>query len=111
VRAWPASRRHPQFSRSSLEKTLPDSQIAYEWHGEALGGMRPSYANHMQTEEFQTAAAALTARNDRVCIMCAESDPRQCHRYFISDWLVAQGHRVVHLLDLREQREHPARLL
>jgi uncharacterized protein (DUF488 family) len=111
VRAYPASRRHPQFSKQNLRVSLNQAGIAYEWHGKALGGMRPSYAEHMQTEEFQAAAAALAARKDRVCIMCAESNPADCHRSFIADWLVAQGERVVHLLDPSNQREHPARLL
>jgi uncharacterized protein (DUF488 family) len=43
--------------------------------------------------------------------MCAESDPAQCHRSFIADWLVGHGNRVMHLLDLGARREHPARLL
>jgi uncharacterized protein (DUF488 family) len=111
VRAYPASRRHPQFSKSSLEKLLPASAIAYEWHGKALGGMRPSYIEHMQTDEFKAAAAALAARRDRVCIMCAESNPAACHRSYIADWLVAAGERVVHLLEPGAQREHPGRLL
>jgi uncharacterized protein (DUF488 family) len=111
VRAYPASRRHPQFSKGLLEKTLLSFGISYEWHGRALGGMRKSYADHMQTEEFQAAAAALGEREGRVCIMCAESNPAECHRSFISDWLVAQGHRVMHLLDVGKQREHPARLV
>ena len=87
------------------------SGIAYEWQGKPLGGMRKSYADHMQTDEFRSAAAALALRPERVCIMCAESNPAECHRSFISDWLVARGHRVTHLLDLGRQREHPARLL
>jgi uncharacterized protein (DUF488 family) len=111
VRAYPASRRHPQFSRESLSVFLRQAGIAYHWEGKALGGMRASYVEHMQSEEFQSAAAALAARQDRVCIMCAESDPADCHRSFIADWLVAHGRRVVHLLDLGTQREHPARLL
>jgi uncharacterized protein (DUF488 family) len=43
--------------------------------------------------------------------MCAESNPADCHRSFIADWLVAHGSHVMHLIDLGEQREHPARLL
>jgi uncharacterized protein (DUF488 family) len=111
VRAYPASRRHPQFSKGNLRTSVEEAGIAYVWEGKALGGMRPSYADHMQTEEFQRAAAALARREGRVCIMCAESDPADCHRSFISDWLVAHGHRVLHLLDLGKQREHAARLL
>jgi uncharacterized protein (DUF488 family) len=111
VRAYPGSRRHPQFSKENLRKSMEHAGIAYEWHGKALGGMRASFADHMETEEFQRAAAALAARQDRVCILCAESDPEHCHRSFIADWLVARGTRVIHLLDLGEQREHPFRLI
>jgi len=73
--------------------------------------MRRSYADHMQTEQFQSAARALSAIEGRVCIMCAESNPAECHRSFIADWLVAHGERVVHLLDLGRQQEHPDRLI
>lgn len=111
MRAYPASRRHPQFSRETLSASLEQTAIAYRWEGKALGGMRPSYADHMQTEQFQSAARGLSALPGRVCIMCAESDPESCHRSFIADWLLANGQRVVHLLDLGRQREHPARLL
>lgn len=111
VRAYPASRRHPQFSRPALEKTLPETGIAYEWQGKALGGMRPSYAAHMLTDEFQAAALALAARSERICLMCAESDPASCHRWFIADWLTTRGQRVVHLIEPGLRREHPARLL
>ena len=111
MRAYPVSRRHPQFSRDSLAASLGEAGIAYRWEGKALGGMRPSYVEHMQTEEFQAAALALAAGRDRICIMCAESDPARCHRSFIADWLVPRGHPVTHLLDLGRQREHQARLL
>jgi uncharacterized protein (DUF488 family) len=112
VRAYPASRRHPQFSRAPLSVSLEQARIAYRWEGKALGGMRPSYAEHMQTEQFQRAARALSeSDDDRVCIMCAEINPCDCHRSYIADWLVAQGEPVTHLLDLGTQQEHPARLL
>ena len=111
MRAYPASRRHPQFTSDALSASLREAGIAYQWEGKALGGMRPSYAEHMQTDEFKSAAAALAARQDRVCIMCAESDPAHCHRSFIADWLVVHSHPVTHLLDLGRQRAHPARLL
>ena len=111
VRAYPSSRRHPQFSREALSASLTEAGIVYRWEGKALGGMRPSYADHMQTEQFQSAARALSDIERRVCIMCAESNPADCHRSYIADWLVAHGERVTHLLDLGERREHPARLV
>ena len=107
VRAYPVSRRHPQFSRDSLAASLADAGIAYEWHGKALGGYRKvPYPEHMKTPPFREAAAALAARKDRACILCAESNPAECHRSHIADWLVRHGREVVHLLAPGRARKH-----
>jgi uncharacterized protein (DUF488 family) len=107
VRAYPVSRRHPQFTRQSLEATLQAAFISYEWHGKALGGYRElPYTEHMKTLSFRQAAAALAGRSGQVCIMCAESNPDDCHRQHIAEWLAAHGHRVVHLLSSGRAREH-----
>ena len=107
VRAFPVSRRHPQFTREPLAATLGEAGIQYEWHGKALGGYRNvPYQGHMKTPAFREAAAALEARADALCLMCAESNPDDCHRRHIADWLAARGHRVVHLLAPGRAREH-----
>ena len=107
VRAFPASRRHPQFSRAALSATLHETGIQYDWQGKALGGYRRiPYAEHMKTPAFREAAAALAARTDGICLMCAESKPEDCHRLHIADWLAARGHRVVHLLAPGRTRAH-----
>ncbi len=109
VRAFPMSRRNPQFSREVLAATLQDAGIQYEWQGQALGGYRKvPYRSHMKTLAFREAVAALAQRKDPVCIMCAESNPDDCHRTHIADWLVARGSRVVHLLAPGRAREHAA---
>jgi len=113
VRAHPVSRRHPHFSRAPLAGALLEAGIRYDGQGAALGGMRKAgYAAHMATPLFADAAAALiaTAREARLCIMCAETEPADCHRWHISDWLVARGERVVHLITPGLYREHAARL-
>ena len=113
VRAYPASRRHPHFSRTPLAESLLDAGIRYDWQGAALGGMRKGgYAAHMETSLFADAARGLiaTAREARLCIMCAETEPVDCHRSHISDWLVARRQRVVHLITPGLRREHAARL-
>ena len=113
VRAYPVSRRHPQFSGDALARSLQEAGIAYDWQGRALGGMRKGgYAAHMETPLFRDAAAALIgqSRRESVCIMCAETDPADCHRSHIADWLVAQGERVVHLLGEDKVHEHAGRL-
>jgi uncharacterized protein (DUF488 family) len=107
VRAFPVSRRHPQFSREPLAATLQEAGIGYEWQGKALGGYRRGpYEEHMRTPPFRGAAAALASRAEHVCLMCAESDPAQCHRSHIADWLVAHDAPVVHLLAAGRSAEH-----
>jgi uncharacterized protein (DUF488 family) len=129
VRAVPRSRRHPQFGYGPLGARLAAEGLAYEWRGRALGGLRRAgdanrhgglaepafraYAEHMEGAVFRAAAEALVqaANAARVCMMCAERDPAQCHRSLIADWLLARGHRVVHLLDggvTRQHALHPA---
>ena len=124
VRAYPASRRHPQFARAALETALPAAGIGYLWEGKALGGRRKSsqesphialrnsgfraYADHMMTDEFQAALERLIGlgRGRRTAVMCAERLPWQCHRYFISDSLVARGVPVTHLISPQQARTH-----
>ena len=124
VRAFPASRRHPHFGRAALEQSLPAAGIRYVWEGEALGGRRkPSadsphvalrhpafraYADHMTTGAFHEAAERLvaTARSTPAAVVCAERLPWQCHRFLISDYLVAGGHEVVHLVNPGKRQSH-----
>lgn len=115
VRAYPSSRRHPQFRRELLAATLAAAGLGYRWEGRALGGFRrPStasphtalppelrgFADHMGTDDFHAAVAGLVelAGNARPAVLCAERDPAQCHRGLISDALVAAGHPVTHLI-------------
>lgn len=127
VRAFPGSRRHPHFSRQALEGTLPAAGIDYVWEGVSLGGRRrpradsphvalrhPSfraYADHMQTPDFRAGIERLAerARAAPTAIMCAERLPWQCHRYMISDYLVANGGTVVHLMGPGASRGHRVR--
>jgi uncharacterized protein (DUF488 family) len=63
----------------------------------------------MLTEEFQHAAARLAdlARTQRVAIMCAERMWFQCHRMLVSDYFVAHGNTVKHIIEADNQpKEH-----
>jgi uncharacterized protein (DUF488 family) len=113
VRAYPMSRRNPQFSRDALAEVLAGEAIRYDWQGHALGGLRKGgYLPHMETPLFTVAAQALieASRGQTLCIMCAESDPADCHRSRISDWLVARGEQVLHLVGEDKIHKHAARL-
>lgn len=109
VRSWPASRRHPQFARASLEPALAARGLAYEWLGRELGGLRQEgYEAHMDSELFAAGLVRLIelATTRRAAVCCAERDPEHCHRRHIADVLVHRGWRVVHLIDEHETREH-----
>jgi uncharacterized protein (DUF488 family) len=115
IRAFPMSRRLPQFNRDSLEQTLPAAGVRYVWM-KALGGYRKkileespnfalrnqsfrNYADYMLTPEFEQAMAELIALADkfRTAYMCAERLYFRCHRMLVSDWLVADGNEVLHI--------------
>lgn len=115
IRAFPTSRRLPQFNREALEISPPASAIRYVWM-KALGGYRKkilddspnialrsagfrNYADYMLTPEFEQAVAELLAlaENSRTAYMCAERVYFHCHRMLVSDWLVAHGHEVLHI--------------
>jgi uncharacterized protein (DUF488 family) len=124
VRAHPASRRHPQFARAALAAALAQAGIGYVWEGKDLGGFRKplpasphvalavdgfrGYADHLQTAAFEAAMARLVVlgAERRLAIMCAEKSPAECHRSFISDWLVAHGMVVVHLIAAGHVQPH-----
>ena len=115
IRAFPMSRRLPQFNRESLEKNLPSAGIRYFWM-KALGGYRKkiredspnvalrnqsfrNYADYMLTAEFDSTMAELlaVAMHSPTAYMCAERLYFRCHRMLISDWLIAHGHHVMHI--------------
>jgi uncharacterized protein (DUF488 family) len=116
VRAFPASARYPHFSRPSLERALIDVGSRYS-HMPSLGGRRRgrrdshntqwrnasfrAYADYMETREFREALDDLLglARLEPTAIMCAEAVPWRCHRFLISDAVVARGVPVLHILD------------
>jgi uncharacterized protein (DUF488 family) len=124
IRAFPMSRRLPQFNRDSLEQTLPAAGIRYLWM-KALGGYRKkvldetphialrnksfrNYADYMLTPEFEQAISELVAlaENTRTAYMCAERVYFRCHRMLVSDWLVAHGHEVLHIDATGPVRSH-----
>jgi uncharacterized protein (DUF488 family) len=115
IRAFPMSRRLPQFNRESLEMSLPAAGIRYLWMG-ALGGYRKkiredsphialrnasfrNYADYTLTAEFKEAMAELIAlaETSRTAHMCAERVYFRCHRMLVSDWLTGRGHEVLHI--------------
>ena len=114
VRAFPSSRRHPQFNRGALAAWLASAGIGYR-HFAGLGGRRrpipgsvnggwhergfQGYADYMSSAEFKRALADLeaVASESPTAIMCAEALWWRCHRRLIADALVVRGWLVEHL--------------
>lgn len=126
IRAFPASRRHPHFNRENLELWLPEIGSEYVWEKD-LGGHRKqqmppeqspnialrnesfrNYADYMLSPKFDSAVQRLVERAAaaKTAIMCAESVFFRCHRMLVSDYLVARGHSVLHIVDERDPSEH-----
>jgi uncharacterized protein (DUF488 family) len=124
VRAFPGSRRYPQFNKDRLEQSLAEVGIEYV-HVPELGGRRRArpdsrnvawrnasfrgYADYMETEDFRKGIERLLqiAHTHRTVIMCAEAVWWRCHRSLISDYLKAKGTRVTHIIEAGKSEEHP----
>ena len=113
VRRYPGSRRNPQFNRPALESAVAEAGITYR-HAVELGGRLSgepgeerfpclrvpafrSYAARMGAPAWQDALAAALAE-PAPCFLCAETDPRRCHRSLIAELLHARREEVVHLI-------------
>jgi uncharacterized protein (DUF488 family) len=119
VRTVPRSRANPQFNRESLPVALAEAGIGYE-HIASLGGLRArdktglpfevngfwenqsfhNYADHALTPAFRAGLERLMAmgERERCAYMCAEAVWWQCHRRIITDYLLASGCDVFHIL-------------
>jgi uncharacterized protein (DUF488 family) len=118
VRTVPRSRANPQFNKENLPRSLKPHGIEYI-HLPALGGLRnrakgapPShntewenssfrnYADYAETEAFREGQDQLIslARKQRTCYMCSEAVWWRCHRRIITDYMLARGMHVLHIM-------------
>lgn len=118
VRRLPGSRRCPQYNAESLASTLSDQDIDY-WHLTSLCGRRNKaelegilpgefwrnasfgrYAAYARGTAFAQGLEALLDRalTQRCALMCSEAVWWRCHRRIISDYLLARGVPVFHIM-------------
>ena len=118
VRTVPRSRTNPQYNQDTLPARLAQSGLSYE-HIAALGGLRGrarnlapevnafwqngsfhNYADYAMSEGFRNGLAQLRDLGDaqRCAVMCAETLWWRCHRRIITDYLLASGEAVFHIL-------------
>ncbi len=124
VRAFPASRRYPQFNKDRLSASLLEQEIVYR-HLPLLGGRRSpqrnsknvawknasfrAYADYMESADFKQGIKELLdiAASSFCAVMCAEALWWRCHRSLIADYLKSMGWAVVHILDENKTELHP----
>jgi uncharacterized protein (DUF488 family) len=46
------------------------------------------------------------AEKSNIAIMCAEQLYFRCHRMLVSDYLVAHGHTVLHIMNEKDPKAH-----
>jgi len=111
VRSIPVSRFCPWFSAKNLAPLLAGANVVYLSFGDELGG-RPrdpslycdgvaDYEVMAQQPSFRTGLDRLlaNARQRRLCLMCSERDPLDCHRcLLVARALAARGVSVGHIL-------------
>lgn len=115
VRSTPASRFCPWFSAKNLAPLLAREEMIYLPYGAALGG-RPlspelycdgvaDYEAMARQPDFQAglerlvADAARCRAKRRICLMCVEREPLDCHRcLLVARALAARGFAIGYIL-------------
>jgi uncharacterized protein (DUF488 family) len=116
VRSMPVSRFCPWFSAKKLAPLLASESMTYLFFGEELGG-RPrdsslycdsvaeykvaDYDAMARQPSFQAGLERLLhdAGRHRLCLMCSEREPLDCHRcLLVARALAARGARIGHIL-------------
>ena len=124
IRSFPGSRKFPQFNKESLQITLPENDIEYI-HLKKLGGRRKvnpdskntswrhlafrAYADYMETDDFKEGIKELEPiiLKERTAYMCSEAVWWRCHRSMVSDYLKVHGWKVMHIMAVGKEQEHP----
>jgi len=118
IRKFPRSRANPQFNVDTLGESLAPFGISYEWMS-SLGGRRAivksvppdvnglwrnlsfhNYADYALSSEFDAGLRHLLerGREQRCAIMCSEAVWWRCHRRIVTDYLLANGESVFHIM-------------
>ena len=124
IRTLPGSKHTPQFNLENLAQALPRSGVEYI-HMKNLGGLRKpvkdstvnaawqnsgfrGYADYMQTDEFDSALRELIRllEEKTTVFCCTEAVFWRCHRQLVSDALLVQGYRILHIFNASKVEAH-----
>jgi uncharacterized protein (DUF488 family) len=111
VRTTPYSKYSPQYNRENLSKSLKENNISYLHKGDSLGGMpedrsvlestgRISLEKIQSKNWFQKGIDEIIelSKTHRLALMCAEEDPKRCHRgHIITNTLLKMNYEIWHI--------------
>jgi len=113
LRSTPYSRHTPQFNRESLKTDLEINEIDYLYMGDALGARyidqrllfsngKVDFARVKELPAFIRGINIVIEKaegNEKICLMCAEKDPFNCHRFvLVAKALTLEKVSVIHIL-------------
>jgi len=112
VRTSPYCKYATWFNKNELSREIEKNKIQYLYLGKGLGGYpsnpdyiigtgKIDYEKYAQSEEYISTLEFLIEETvgKRAAIMCAEADPRQCHRHLlITKSLLEKDIEVIHIL-------------
>ncbi len=95
IRTFPYSNTFPQYDERNIKFPLEKESIEYLFLGDYLGGLKvktlvkkgvSTVEELLDDEDFRNGMRNLyrLTRNKNVCIMCAEKEPFDCHRLYVS---------------------------
>jgi len=101
------------FSKGTLSATLTKGGLSYH-HLKDLGAPKPlrqalaaqndfvafarSYRSHLRRQKAALDELLRLVRSRRVCVLCVEANPDQCHRSLLAEHVRADsGIEVIHL--------------
>jgi len=111
LRSKPVSRFNSAFSKEVLADSIGKAGIRYVFMGDSLGGRPPDPTCYedghvvydlVRPKEFYRAGIKrlldAASKGYRVCLLCSESKPEECHRSkLVGVSLVSSGIEVVHV--------------
>jgi uncharacterized protein (DUF488 family) len=111
VRSHPYSARFPDYGREKLRHHLASSGVRYVFMGDQLGARPEDPACYVagavdfgllrQNASFREGVSRLArgCQEHRICLMCAEKEPADCHRAILVGQAAHEaGIQIVHIL-------------
>ncbi len=115
VRSTPYSKHNPQFNKELIKSELKKEGIPYFFMGNLLGARynnpklyfpdKPviDYRKVRERDSFKQGIERITdglRQGYNICLMCAEKDPFNCHRFVLVSYSLSRmGVNVKHILD------------